>query len=455
MNFKNIIALFVILVFISSCGSKKIVVDNRPDWVKSRPFSELDYIGIGRSSKIKSPYKYSKLAKNNALNDISSEISVNVSSSSVLSSVETQQGFVDSYYSLIKAKTKNDIEGYELVNTYETETDYWCYYKLKKSKYSDLRKAKRQSAILKSLDFYKRSTDAKTQASLKPSILLNIKAIEAIKDYWTEEIIVTLNGKSVFLGNELITNQSKLMNNLSVTPVYNTVNGVRGKPMYNNLLSFTLTDKKGVKQDNIPVLFSYSDGRISKSRSVSGKNGNASYKLKKLKSDRNKVFFRCGVDFSELIDEATSDYMLHKLLGRINTPEGKIDITISDPVIYISSKEKLLGKDTEIEEIALTIADYLDKKGLKTTNVKAESDFEIVINSDTKKTSRNSDRVYTSELILSIKLFSDNELVFTTNISEVYGRGNDYKDASSNAYSKVDSDIRFRVGNQLYRSVFE
>ena len=455
MKFKNIIILFVTLALIPSCGSKKIVVDNRPSWVKTRPLSVVDYIGVGRSSKVKSPYKYSKLAKNNALNDISSEISVNVSSRSVLSSVETQQGFVDSYSSLIKSKTKNDLEGYELVNTYETETDYWCYYKLNKKKHSDLRKAKRQSAISKSLDFYKRSTDAKTQSSLKPSILLNIKAIEAIKDYWTEEIIITLNGKSVFLGNELISNQNTLMNNLYVNPISNNVNGVRGKSMPKNLLSFILTDKRGVKQENIPVLFKYSDGRISKSKSVSGKKGKVSYKLKKLKSDNNRAFFRCIVDFPELIDEATSDYMLHKLLGKINAPEGKIDITISSPVIYISSVEKLLGKNTEIEEIAITIADYLDKKGLKTTNVKAESDFDIVINSDTKRISRNSDRVYTSELILTIKMFSDNELVYTTNISEVYGRGSDYKNASSNAYSKADSDIRFRVGNQLYRSVFE
>jgi len=455
MNLKNIIILFLILTLVPSCGSKKIVVDNRPSWVKTRPISNINYIGIGRSSKIKSPYKYLKLAKNNALNDISSEISINVSSSSVLSSVETQAGFVDSYSSLIKSKTKNDLEGYELVKTYETETDYWCYYTLNKNKYSDLRKVKRQSAISKSLDFYKRSTEAKNQASLKASILLNIKAIEALKDYWTEKIIVTLNSKSVYLGNELITNQNILINNLYVKSNTNKVVGIRGKAVSKELLNFTLLDKRGIKQENIPVLFKYSDGRISKSKSSSNNKGKVSYRLKKLKTDNNNVTIKCVINLPELIDEATNDYMLHKLLGRINTPEGEITISVRNPVLYIVSNEKNLGEDSEFDRVSTTIDDYFTNKGVKTTNRKDKSDFEIVINSDTKRISRNSDSVYTSELTISIKMFSDNELVYSTSISEVYGRGNDYKNASSNAYSKADADLKFKVGNQLYRCVFD
>ena len=455
MGLKNIIILFVVLSVMPSCGSKKTVADNRPSWIKERPLSGVEYIGIGRSSKIKSPYSYLILAKNNALNDISSEISVNVSSSSVLSSVETQQGFVDSYSSLIKSKTKNDLEGYELVNTYETDTDYWCYYKLNKKKYSDLRKKKKQSAILKSLDFYKKSTKARSQNNLKSSILLNIKAIDALKDYWTEDIEVEFNGENFFLGNELIANQNTLINSIYVNVASDRIIGVRGKSIPSSLLSFTLVNERGVKQGNIPVIFRYSDGRISKRKSISSNEGKISYTLKKLKSDKNNVDFRCAIDLPGLIDEATSNYMLHRLLGMINAPEGKVDISIKNPIMYISSNEKLLGDDKELNDLTVTLADYFHKKGLKTTNTKIESDFEIVINSDTKRISRNNDGVYTSELSVSIKMFSDNELVYTTNISEVYGRGVDYKNASSNAYLKADSDVRFRVGNQLYRCVFD
>ena len=449
-----IIISLLIFTFMLSCGSKKVVVDNSPTWVKIRPLSEVDYVGIGKSSKIKSPYKYLQLAKNNALGDISSEISVNISSSSVLSSVETQQGFVDTYSSLIKSKAQNSLEGYELVSAYETETDYWCYYKLNKEKYNTLRKKKRQSAISKSLDFYERSSKARNQGDLKPSILLNIRAIEAVKDYWSEEIKVTLNGKDVFWGNELITNQNKLIGDLSVKPVLDRIIGVRAKPISDDLLSFTLSNKNGVKQEGIPVLFIYSDGRISKNKSISDNLGRVSYNFKKFKSKKNNVVFKCEIDLSELIDEATSDYMLHKLLDKIIVPDGRIDISVRNPILYVKSNEKVLG-DNYDGDVRNILERFLKEKGLKTTNIKTESDFEIIINSDTKKVSRNSDRVYTSELIISIKMLYDDEIVYSTSISEVYGRGSNYKNASIDAYSKVDSDIRIKVGNQLYRYILD
>lgn len=453
MNVKHIISLLAIILSIS-CGSNKPAVDSSPAWVKTRPFSDLDYIGIGKSSKVKSPYKYLELAKNNALFDISSEISVNISSSSVLSSIETQKGFVDTYSSLIKSKTQNNLEGYELVSSYETETDYWCYYKLNKEKYKAIVEKKRRHAVSKSLDFYERCTEAYNKGDLKSSIILNIKAIEAVKDYWNEEIRVTINNKQVFLGNELISNQNKLIGEFSLKPHTNTIIGVRGKSIPNKLLTYTVLDKSGKEQNKIPILFRYSGGRISKNKSISNKYGKVSYSFKKLKANENKVYFKAEINLEELINEATTDYMLHKLLSIISIPYSSISISVRNPVLYIKSNVNVLGKPYN-GNVSYILDNFLKEKGLKTTNNKTESDFEILMSSDTKKVSINSDKVYTSELIMSIKMLSDGETVYSTNISEIYGRGNNYESASEDAYSKIESDIRVKAGNQIYRYIFD
>lgn len=454
MNIKYIIISLLFLTFLQSCGSKKVVVDERPSWIKSRPLSESEYIGIGSYSKVNSPNKYSQLAKNNALGDISSEISVNISSTSVLSSIETSQGFADTYSSLIKSKAENSLEGYELISTYETKTKYWCYYSLNKEKYNTIKNNNRQAAISKSLDFYKRSSSANKQGNLKSSILLNIKAIEAVKDYWNEEIKVVINGSGVFLGNELITNQNKLVTSIHIKPVYKTINGIRGKSISGDKLSYILLDNNGVQQENIPVRFEYSGGRISKNRSVSDNLGRVSYNFKKLKSDKRAVSIKCEVDFPKLIDEATSDYMLHKLLGRISIPEGKTDISVKSPILYLESNEMLLG-DSYDGSISKILEKFFKEKGLETTTIKSQGDFEIIVNSDTKEVSKNSDKVYTSELVVYIKMISNNKIVYSTSVSESYGRGSNYKSASVDAYSKIDSDIRVKVGNQLYRYIFD
>ena len=452
MKFKYLIILSV-LALISSCGSKKVSVDERPSWVKSRPLSDADYIGIGKASKIKSPNKYLQLAKNDALSDISSEVSVKISSSSVLSSVETPQGFADTYSSLIKSNTKNDLEGYILVSTFETETDYWCYYQLNKQKYSLYISEKRNTAISKSLDLYQRSIDSRKNGKLKYSILFNIKAIEAVKDYWSEKIEIDFNGKSILLGNELMANLNKIIGEITVIPDVKNIDGVRGKSITNDLLSFTLSDSERNFQEGIPVLFIYSDGRISKNKVVSDRFGKVSYGFKKLKSRNNNVKFVCRVDLSNLIDEASSDYMLHKLLDNMTTPKASVNISVRNPIIYINSNEKVLGEKYVDNEIRNVMNTYLINKEFKTTKIKKESDFELRIDADTKKVSRNSDRVYTCELSVDIKMYADGEVVYSTRVNDVLGRGSSYKGASIDAYGKIGNDIEVKVGNQIYRYI--
>ena len=454
MKLKYVIISIVILV-ISSCGSTKKVVDESPSWIKSRPLSSVDYIGIGKSSKIKSPYNYAKQAKNNALGDISSEISVNISSSSVLSSVETSHGFVETYSSLIKSNTQNEIEGYELISTYETETEYWCYYKLNKEKYDILREAKKQASIFKSLDFYKRSVESSHVGELKSSILLNIKAIESVKNYWSEDIKVKFEGKNVSLGNELISNLNKLFRSISIKPKSISINGVRGKSISKELLSFTLNNSDDVAQEGIPVLFFYSESRLANNKSFSNNLGKVSYGFNKLKSDSETAIVTCKVDVGAIIDEASIDYLLHRLLDKIYVSQSEINISVRNPIIHISSDERILGEKYNLGDLELVLTNYFDKKGITTSSIKQESDFQIIINADTKMVSKNSDRVYTSELFASIKMISDSEIVYSTTVNGFYGRGSDYKSASMDAYSKSHNYTEVKVGNQIYRCILD
>ena len=454
MKFRYLIILSV-LALLSSCGSKKISVDERPSWVKSRPLSDTDYIGIGKSSKIKSPNKYLQLAKNDALIDISSEVSVRVSSSSVLSSVETPQGFAESYSSLIKSNTKNDLEGYELVSTFETETDYWCYYQLNKKKYSLYVSEKRNAAISKSLDLYQRSIDSRNRGELKSSIIFNIKAIEAVKDYWSEKLEVIFDDKSILLGNELMANLNRLIREITVMPNVESIDGVRGKSIKNDLLSFTLYDAEMNAQEGIPVSFVYSEGRISKNKGVSDRYGKVSYGFNKFRSSNDYVKFICRVDLSKLIDEASSDYMLHKLLDNMTTPKASINILVRNPIIYINTDERILTEEFVDKKLRNVMSSYFIDKGINTTEIKSESDFEITIDADTKKVSRNSDRVYTCELSVGIKMYADDKVVYSTNVNDILGRGSSYKSASIDAYGKIGNDIEVKVGNQIYRYIFD
>ncbi|MCK5906410.1 MAG: hypothetical protein KAG37_02405, partial [Flavobacteriales bacterium] len=167
----------------------------------------------------------------------------------------------------------------------------------------------------------------------------------------------------------------------------------------------------------------------------------------------NNVKFVCRVDLSNLIDEASSDYMLHKLLDNMTTPRASINISVRNPIIYINYNEKVLGEKHVDNEIRNVMNTYLINKEFKTTKIKKESDFELRIDADTKKVSRNSDRVYTCELSVDIKMYADGEVVYSTRVNNILGRGSSYKGASIDAYGKIGNDIEVKVGNQIYRYI--
>ncbi|MBL7934493.1 MAG: LPP20 family lipoprotein, partial [Bacteroidia bacterium] len=102
-----------------------------PGWVTKRPVNSSKFIGIGVADKT-SGNNYQGEAKKNALFDLSSEIKVDISSNSILYTVQNNNQFNENFNSLIKLSNTDNIEGYKLVDAYENEKQYWLYYELDK-----------------------------------------------------------------------------------------------------------------------------------------------------------------------------------------------------------------------------------------------------------------------------------------------------------------------------------
>lgn len=99
------------------------------------------YIGVGFAEKGKGT-NYQIEAKKNALYDLTSEIKVNISSNSVLYTVQNNSNFNENFNSLIKLSNTDNIEGYTLVDSYENDKQYWVYYQLDKQEYANLKAQK-------------------------------------------------------------------------------------------------------------------------------------------------------------------------------------------------------------------------------------------------------------------------------------------------------------------------
>src|SRR4051812_32781101 len=119
-----------------------------PNWVSSRPNNGFKYTGIGFADKSKGG-NYQMDAKKNALYDLASEIKVDISSNSVLYTVQNNNTFNENFNSLISLSNSDNIEGYTLVDSYENERQYWVYYQLDKQEYADRKAEKKKQTISK------------------------------------------------------------------------------------------------------------------------------------------------------------------------------------------------------------------------------------------------------------------------------------------------------------------
>ena len=125
------IYLFVFTVFLVGCsGVKEIGLPEviYPNWISSRPISSAFYIGIAKASKQTSDYQ--AIAKQNALADLSSEISVTLSSASIFHQIDKGETYREEYQALIQVESQKQLEGYTLVDSWESESEYWMYYQL-------------------------------------------------------------------------------------------------------------------------------------------------------------------------------------------------------------------------------------------------------------------------------------------------------------------------------------
>ena len=133
---------FILLVTLSCSPNTSVAKRRAPQWVKERPVSSEYYIGIAVTNKNTNAGNYMQLAKNQALQDLASEISINISSNSVLHQFEDNTSFKEEFEANVKTSIVQELEAYEMLASWTNKktNEYWVYYRLSKNQYALLKK---------------------------------------------------------------------------------------------------------------------------------------------------------------------------------------------------------------------------------------------------------------------------------------------------------------------------
>ncbi len=405
MRIRGYLLVIVALMGLFACSSSKKASENVPPppaWVQSKPSIPGYYVGVGRAPKVGDVNSYRQSSKNNALADMSSEISVSISTSSVLHQFESSLRFSEDFTSTIQAESQKDLEGYELVDTYEDNTSVWSYYRLSKATWADIQAKKRDAAVTSGLDLFERGNSFKSSGDVKNAFVSYIKALESMKAYLGEPLQTTYNGKSILLGNELFDALTGLVNSIRITSRLPSISIKAGESIPADQLQFYVTaDGKPVKQ--FPLLFSFTAKPLRNATVLTDELGKASYALENVNSAKGNETFTAEADWPGMAAEATTDSYFRRLSEKFNSSPAYMAIVVQKPRVFVVSVEKNQGNILPDRPLATKLISLLQGDGIQLASSESDADFILDVQAEAVPQGKSGNFVY-AQVVGTIQL---------------------------------------------------
>ncbi|MCC5917664.1 MAG: LPP20 family lipoprotein [Cryomorphaceae bacterium] len=460
--------MVLITIFLLQCTSAKKTTsppedpNPRPSWVRQKP-SEPDFFhGIGFAYKVPGRDDHHQIARNNALNNLSGEISINISNQSLLHQVESDMKVRETFQSVIRSTNTAKLEGYELVSVWENEREIWNYYRLSKAEHQRIQREKRTKATQMSLDQLRR---AETESDPYRKFIGYINALEAVKEYLGEPLTTDYNGENIFLANHLMNKIRNQVDEWNLTGNKHLISIKRGQAVRvpsnfwtGSSIYFTALSGRDPLV-NFPVVLSYSGQRNHRQNVLTDRNGHAYFVWERINSMRAQEQLHARIDLQTMVQEATKDPLILALVNQLREPAASLTIEVLPPKIFIRSEELLMGKPSDSQVLENVFTNEFRKDGFEIVRNPREADYILDINARTRGGNGRGEttQFVTAYLDATIQLFSnpDQNVIYSHQLNNVRGVQLDEERAARETYVRATRDIEREVYPDLRRKVFQ
>ena len=431
---------YSLIIILFACGSNKKVnniEDTTPDWVKNYPVTESYYTGIGIANKSKNPVNYIQVAQQNALQNLASQIKVNIATQSVFLQMEREYGFEEEFKSDIKIKAEEHLEGYELKGTHQQGDEYWIYYSLSKRKYTELRQARMEEAMEQAKTLLTFTTQ---QHSPKERYIHFVKALEVLKPFLSEPLACQIDGRNVFLGSEIIAQFRSFMDNFRILSLNKKIKVMVGNKL--GELKFAVEFNK-TRVENIPLIFASDLLDVKPFSNVTDEKGLFLAIVPKISSTESVQKMQVGLNIEDWLKEATTDKFIQKLARGVKSHQITMPVYVYTPLIYVKSKEKYFGSLYRSQDLKFAAETALKKLGFSPTGKKDEAELFMQIEANTEKgRTQANQKMFTAFLNMSIQVKDKNEMiVYSQQLNKLKGIQLSFEQANTSAYEKAQEEL--------------
>jgi hypothetical protein len=436
------LTLLLAVFTLASCASHK--ANKKPTWVNQRPVNDAFYVGVGIAQKNNNTQNYQQAAKKEALNDLISEIKVNVSSNSVLQSLQNNAEFKQQFESLVKITALNEIENYEVVDSWENAEYFWIYMRLNKSQYAEMRRKRMMNAIARAEDFFARTEELDVKTNYVQVLRLKLKALTTIQDYLNEDLQTEYLGKNVYLVNELISSIQKQLYVVSVQSKVSLLSGKVGKPIQHPFdveVFFTDTNKGKLMVPYLPMKMIVEQGKMDfGAQTQTDQNGIASFSVARILAKDPIQLLRLTADVQGIIKNDSVNYALSNVLKNIDAPSTTIRVAVVPIKVFIDADEQNLSYKLNTHPLESFIKKNLVIAGCNFVTDKQEADYLLKLTANTKPLGIIWGNMQTTALNMSISLVDNKNQaeIFRDGLQEIKGFQTTPETAGIDAYKTAE-----------------
>jgi LPP20 lipoprotein len=448
------------LMSFSGCGASKGAVKGEkevtvptaaPEWVGSRPHNSGYYIGIGTSSKTAQPLDYQAIAKKNALNDLASEISVRVQGETFLNSLEVNKNFSEEFISTISTTTDEKIEDYEIAGQWESDKEYWVYYRLNKAQFQQQKREKKNHALNAANDYYLKGKSAEESANIPAAFDLYMRGLFAMKEYWNDINEYSTESGKIYLDNEIYSSMQRISDGMRIKANVPKVVLTAGN-RYNQDVTVTV-EYAGKPVKGITVMHQYTkSGYMKPKANVSGDNGEIFINVSDASSTEKSNALNLSFNLDPLVIADLDRTIQLGLLKGMRTEKKSVPIELMTPLFHVSSTEKNYGNVASGSILASAMSAELVKSGMRISGSSGETDFLLNITSNTTEGGSSQGFVVAYlEMTVEVTKPATGEVVYRETVPAIKGLQLNKDAASIDAYKKGKE----RIEQQLVKSILD
>lgn len=299
---------------------------SKPEWTNQRPIDSNYYIGIGLCEK--SNKEYQTTAQQKALQDIALQIKSHVQSSSSLNTSSNKQNIQRDYSENIQVETNLELEEYELVASWENQTEYWVYYRLSKVDYQRMVERRLSIALSKGLSYLYKGEEWQAKGMLRSAATSYSKGLYSLNQVLDQDLTTQIhdapNDLYIVLSQKLVT----LFDGIDLKC---TNSNLEFYPLDQNIekLSIQITqNEQPISQLELKARFTNPSSQISSNAQINAK-GEAYLNIKALSNlpKHQEVQVLLSGDFLMPLNEYMGQKMYTKLMH--SRPHLRIPITLS------------------------------------------------------------------------------------------------------------------------------